>query len=72
MLLIDIFFKKSHKKINQSRHFANPTYLSFIKLEEILGKQKVEHLNECQEGDCALEERLAWKLHPPTSLASPD
>lgn len=46
-------FPKSHfLKINQSRHFAKPTYFSFIKLEGILGKQKVEHLSGCQEEDC--------------------
>lgn len=40
------------KKINRSRHFVNlTTYFSFIKLEEILRKQEVDHLNECQ-GDC--------------------
>lgn len=69
--IVDTDFLKSHfLKVNQSRHLANLTYFSFIKLEGLLEKQKVEHLNECQEEGCALEERLAWSLDLPTSLAS--
>lgn len=71
--VVDTHLLKSHfLNINQSRHFANLTYFSFIKPEGILEKQKVEHLSECQDDDYALEERLAWSLNPPTSLASSD
>ncbi|KAI4560975.1 hypothetical protein MJG53_017604 [Ovis ammon polii x Ovis aries] len=53
--------KQPFLNINQSRHFANLTYFSFIKPEGILEKQKVEHLSECQEDDYALEERIKLK-----------
>lgn len=55
MLLIYILKNRIKKKINQSRHSANPTHFSFIKLGGILEKnRKIEHLN-------ATKENVLWK-----------